>query len=331
MKDRRTFLKTLAAATAGIMVPYQTIQGIIISPVDQFGSLLPLRTLGKTNEKITMLGLGGAHIGMVEEKMAEQLIEAAMEGGIRFFDNAESYEKGLAEERYGKYLVPKYRDVSFIMSKTHARDEKTAIERLEQSLKRMKTDYIDLWQMHGIGSTEDADGRINGGMLEAMVKIKESGKVRFIGFTGHNDCFAHKYMLENTDVLDCCQMPINCFDPNYKSFINNVLPILIEKNMGVIAMKTLSNGGFFGGTSHMKNGDEPRIVPGTASIEEALHFVWSLPVSVALTGAHDVKMLNEKIAIAKSFKQMTEEKRTELVKRLADAGFEGEKVEFYKK
>ena len=331
MKDRRSFLKVMAAATAGIMVPFRSANGMEYVPRDRFGELLPLRTLGSTNEKVTMLGVGGAHIGRMEDKTSEKVIEAAIEGGIRFFDNAESYTKGVAEERYGKYLVPKYRDVSFIMSKTRATDIKTALEHLDVSLRRMKTDYIDLWQIHTLFSVEDAQTRIEGDILEAVSRAKESGKVRYIGVTGHADYKAIQHMLSQTDILQTCQMPINCFDPNYKSYINNVLPMLVERKMGVLAMKTLSNGGFFGGTRHFEAGVDPRIIPEIASIEEALSFVWSLPVSVLITGAADVDMLKEKMAIARSFKAMTEEDRTELVTRMADAGLDGKKVEFYKK
>lgn len=331
MKDRRSFLKAMAAATAGILVPIRNSYGIEYSPSDRFGNLLPLRTLGATSEKVTMLGIGGSHISRMDESTSEKVIEAAIEGGIRFFDNAERYGNGLAEERYGKYLSPKYRDVSFIMSKTRATDGKTASEHLEGSLKRMKLDYIDLWQIHHLSSVEDVDGRIAEGVLDVIIKAKESGKVRYIGLTGHADYKALQRMLGQTDALQTCQMPINCFDPNYKSYINNVMPTLVERNMGIIAMKTLSNGGFFGGTNHFEPGDENKLIPRVLSIKEALTFVWSLPVSVLVTGAENVEMLNEKIAIAKSFKTMTEEDRTELVTRLGDAGFEGEKVEFYKR
>jgi aryl-alcohol dehydrogenase-like predicted oxidoreductase len=331
MKDRRSFLKSMAAATAGILVPIRNIHGIEFVSSDRIGNLLPLRTLGATNEKVTMLGIGGSHVSRMDESTSEKVIEAAIEGGIRFFDNAESYGNGLAEERYGKFLTPKYRDVSFIMSKTRARDGKTAQEHLEGSLRRMKTDYIDLWQIHHLSSVEDVDGRVAEGVLDVVIKAKESGKVRNIGLTGHADYKALQRMLGKTDVLQTCQMPINCFDPNYKSYINNVMPTLVERNMGIIAMKTLSNGGFFGGRNHFEPGDEKKIIPRVLSIKEALTFVWSLPVSVLVTGADNVEMLNEKIAIAKSFKTMTEEDRTELVTRLGGAGFEGEKVEFYKR
>ncbi len=330
MSDRRTFLKSLAALTTGMMVPYDQVKGAFFAPRDRFGEILPLRALGNTGIKVTMLGLGGAHVGKSEEKVSQELIETAMEGGIRFFDNAESYSRGGSEIKYGKYLVPKYRDVAFIMTKSTAKDGKTAQEHLEASLRRMKTDYVDLWQIHSIRSPEDVDSRIEEGVLEVARKAKESGKARFIGFTGHTDFHAHQRMLEKTDILETCQMPINCFDPSYKSFIKNVMPTLVERNMGILAMKTLSNGGFFGGTRHFEGGKNPKIVPEVATIQEALHFVWSLPVSVLITGPDHADMLREKIDLAKSFKKMSEADRTALVERVGSAGFDGTKVEFYK-
>lgn len=330
MKNRRSILKTLAALTTGLIVPLKGISGDYFSPRDKFGELLPLRLLGKTGEKVTMLGLGGAHVARCDEKTAEALIERAIEGGIRFFDTAYSYGNGKSEERYGKYLVSKYRDVSYIMTKTTATSGKEALEELERSLKRMKLDYVDLWQIHSIRSPQDVDTRIEQEVLEVFRKAKESGKARYIGFTGHTDFKAHKRMLEQTDILETCQMPINCFDPNYKSFINNVLPTLVEQELGILAMKTLSNGGFFGGTSHYEGGDNPKIIPNIVSVREAIHFVWSLPVSTLITGANDVEMLQEKIDLAKSFRKMDEKSRMQLVERVGNADLQGAKVEFYK-
>lgn len=320
----------MAAITASMMVPFENIRGNVQSPSDRLGDILPLRELGSTGEKVTMLGIGGGHIGNASEKVAQEIIEAAIEGGVRFFDNAESYHSGLAEKRYGKYLVPKYRDVSFIMTKSTSRSGKGAQQHLEDSLRRMKTDYVDLWQIHAITSPDDVDNRINQGVLEVARKAKESGKARYIGFTGHSSYKAHQRMLERTDILETCQMPINCFDPNYKSFINNVLPTLVERKMGILAMKTLSNGGFFGGNRHFYGGDNPKLVPKVLTVKEALHFAWSLPISTLITGPDHAEMLWEKIELAKSFKQMSEPDRLALVQRVADAGYDGNIVEFYK-
>ena len=335
--ERRKFLKSLAGITAGMMLPFG---GKAVTDMDQqnrfskdpnrdrFGDLLPKRKFGNTGIEMTMLGLGGAHIARMSEKEAERTIETALEGGIRFFDNAESYGIGLAERRYGMFLTPKYRDVAFIQSKTTARDAKTAKAHLEGSLKRMNTDFLDLWFIHAVSSPGDVDHRINNGVLDVFLEAQQSGKVKYIGFSGHSDYKAHLRMLEKSDTMQACQMPVNAFDPNYKSFINNVMPQLIEKNIAPIAMKTLANGGFFGGTSHFMHGNKPKIVPNVLTVEEALYFSWSLPVSVLVTGADDAQMLKEKIDLAKKFKAFHEDKRLELVEKVAD--FDGQFVEYYK-
>ncbi|MDH3652597.1 MAG: aldo/keto reductase [Saprospiraceae bacterium] len=328
MNDRRSFLKSMTALTSALMIPQFDLTGKPIVKSDKWGELLPQRKFGKTGLEVTMLGVGGAHIGRSSEKVAQEIIEKAMEGGVRFFDNAESYQSGKAEEYYGKFLAPKYREEAFIMTKSTGKDRKTAQAHMEGSLRRMKVDYIDLWQIHSIRSPQDVDNRIADGVLELAIEAKESGKVKHIGFTGHNTYLAHQRMLESTDVLETCQMPINMFDPNYKSFIRNVLPILVERNFGVIAMKTLSNGGFFGGTTHFNHGEQRKIIPEYASIQEALHFVWSLPVSVLVTGAQSAEMLQEKIDLAKSFVVVEENKREDLIARVVD--FDGSKVEYYK-
>ncbi|MFT7031905.1 MAG: aryl-alcohol dehydrogenase-like predicted oxidoreductase [Cyclobacteriaceae bacterium] len=330
MKDRRTALKALAALTTGMLVPFKGINGIFNSPMDRMGELLPLRYLGNTGEQVTMLGLGGAHVARVEEKVAAAQIELAIESGIRFFDTAHMYGNGLSERRYSKYLIPKYRDISFIMTKTTATTGKKAMEELETSLKRLNVDYVDLWQVHAITSPQDVDGRIKNDILEVFENAKKSGKVRHIGFTGHTDFNAHKRMLEKTDIFQTCQMPINCFDPSYKSFLNNVLPTLVDRKMGVLAMKTLSNGGFFGGKTHFVKGDNPKLIPDVLSVQEAIHFVWSLPVSTLITGADDVPMLQEKIDLARSFKKKSESERLALIERITNAGLKGGEVEFYK-
>lgn len=323
MTDRRDFFKSLAALTAGMMLPNDAL-----AQRDKFGKLLPLRKFGNTGQDVTMLGIGGAHIGIADEKTAQEIIEKAIHGGVRFFDNAESYNSGRAERYYGKFLTPKYREVSYIMTKSTARNAKTMQRHLEASLKNMKTDYIDLYQIHAISSPSDVDNRIENAVLDFVLKAKGKGQIRHVGFTGHSSYKAHLRMLERTDELQTCQMPINMFDPNYKSFILNVLPKLVKRDMGVIAMKTLSNGGFFGGTTHFNHGPNPRIVPKFASIKEALHFVWSLPVSVIVTGAESADMLQEKIDLVHSFYGMKEKEREALIAKVAH--FDRNLVEYYK-
>lgn len=346
-------MKSLAGLTAGIMAAPIACQGKPSGGVgeaksdregeaggvrqnkgpidkDRVGELLPQRAFGSTGEYVTMLGLGGAHIARMDEKEAQKTIEAALEGGVRFFDNAESYGSGRGEERYGQFLTPQYRDIAYIMSKSTGRDAKTVQRHLEGTLRRMKTDYLDLWLIHSVSSPNDVDNRISNGVLDFVMKAQASGKVRHIGFSGHADFNAHLRMLESTDVLQACQMPVNAFDPTYKSFINNVMPKLVERKMASLAMKTLANGGFFGGTTHFNHGDNPRIVPDTLRVEEAVHFSWSLPISVLITGADDSDMIKEKIGYARSFIAYNEAQRQQLIQKVADGGYDGRLVEYYK-
>ena len=332
MQERRDFLRQLAMLTGSMMLP---LPGCLSVRNDKWGDLLPMRTLGKTGKRVTMLGLGGYHIGWTTEKDAQEVIEAAIGGGIRFFDTAESYDNGGSETRYGKYLIPKYRDEVFIMTKTTAKDSGTAKEHLEASLKRLNCDFIDLWQVHSLRTPEDVDNRIANEVLEVFEKAKAEGKVRHIGFTGHQNPFAHKQLFEKTidnDIFETVQMPINVIDSHFHSFIENVLPIAIERNFGVLAMKTLSDGRFF---KEKKTLDEIQwetedpIVPNYVSVQEALYFVWSLPVSVLITGAENKTLLTEKIDLAKNFAESMEEDRIALVDKVF--GKAGNKVEYYKK
>ena len=331
--ERRSLLKWLGSFTAGILLSTQANasknNSTTVQQSDRLGKLLPLRTLGRTGEAVTMLGVGGAHIGgMSSERDAHEAIEIALEGGVRFFDTAEMYQSGGSETRYGKLLTPKYRDVVYLMSKSGARNAEDARRHLEGSLRRLNTDYLDLWQVHSINTPQDVDSRVADGVLEVMAEAKASGKVRHIGFTGHYQPEAMLQLMEQSDIFDTCQMPVNLVDPNYSSFIKQVMPKLIERNIGVLAMKTLANGGFFGGSAHGRSGDNPKIVPNRVSIAEAINFAWSLPVSVLITGANNPEQMQEKINLANSFVMMDEAERQALIDKVADLA--GTTVEFYK-
>ena len=165
MIDRRAFLRSMASVTAGVLLSSQTNAGAEGQSQDRLGELLPTRTLGRTGEAVTMLGVGGWHIGRMDESEAQATIDAALEGGVRFFDSAESYQSGGSESRLGKLLVPKYRDVAFIMTKTTARDADGARQHLEDSLRRLNTDHLDLWQVHAVESPDDVDNRIQNGVF----------------------------------------------------------------------------------------------------------------------------------------------------------------------
>ncbi len=275
-----------------------------------------------------MLGVGGWHIGRMDERDAQATIETALAGGVRFFDSAESYQTGRSERYLGRFLVPDYRKDVFLMTKTTAVDGRRAQRHLEESLRRMSTEYLDLWQIHALNDPADVDRRVSNGVLDVMLRAKEQGKVRHIGFTGHSNPEAHLRMLAESDAFDCCQMPVNVADVSYQSFTRRVMPRAVDRNMGIIAMKTLANGGFFGGSTHGKHGDNPRLVPHRLSVREALSFVWSLPVSVVVSGPDNVAQMEEKVDIAQSFVKMQAEERAALIGRVADLA--GRRVEFYK-
>lgn len=317
--NRRDFVQWILAVGSAGFAHQQSLPS---------SSELPRRPFGRTNEEVTMLGLGGWHIGRMNARDAQATIESAMEGGIRFFDSAESYQNGRSERYLGKFLVPKYREEVYLMSKTTATTSEGARRHLEQTLARLKTDYMDLWQMHAITSPQDVDHRISEGVLDVMEQALAEGKTRHIGFTGHTAPAAHRHLLDLTDIFHCVQCPVNVADVSYKSFTRTVMPTVVERNMGVIAMKTLANGGFFGGSSHGQHGNRPRVVPNRLSIQEALHFVWSLPVSVIVTGPDNIEQLEEKISLARTFSGLSEEERVELIERVADMAGRG--VEFYK-
>ena len=331
MHERRDFLKQLAMLTGSLIPPVSSL----LQPMrDKWGDTLPLRTLGKTKQKVTMLGVGGYHVGWTTERDAAEVIETAMEGGIRFFDTAESYDDGGSEKRYGKYLVPKYRDQVFIMSKSTAHDGKTARAHLEGSLKRLNCDYIDLWQVHALSTPADVDARIENEVLDVFEKAKSEGKVRHIGFTGHQNPFAHKQMLDKTidrDIFETIQMPVNVIDAHFHSFIENVLPLALERNFGILAMKTLSDGRFFKEKKAIDKiewtSDDP-VIPNYISIQEALYFVWSLPISVLITGAENKEFLQEKIDLARKFSGLSEEDRYQQLLNVSQKA--GGKVEYYK-
>ncbi|MEN8117603.1 MAG: aldo/keto reductase [Bacteroidota bacterium] len=331
MADRRTFLKSLAGMTAGISLAGSSFANQ--TSRDRLGEVLPKRKLGRTNEYVTMLGTGGYHIGWTTERDAQEVIEAALEGGVRFFDTAESYSKGVSEERYGKYLTPKYRDLLFLMTKSTGRDAKTVQEHLEGSLRRLKVDQLDLFQVHSIRTPEDVDNRIANGVLDVLIKAKEQGKIKYLGFTGHQNPFAHTRMLERTvesDIFDTVLMPVNVLDLSYFSFVENVIPKALERNMGILSIKSLADGRFFAKKEKANWTTDDPLIPNYLSIKEAMHYVWSLPVTVLISGNENATFMREKIALARSFSKLTEEQKMALIDKVKDIALTG-KLEYFKK
>ena len=303
---------------------------------DRLGQLLPLRKLGMTGIEVTMLGVGGYHVGWTTEKDAQQVIERAMEQGIRFFDSAYSYGDGQSELRYGRYLTPNYRELVFIMSKSTATNYRDARRELEESLRRYRVDHLDLWQIHALSSPEDTDARIQNGVLRLAEEALKEGKTRFVGFTGHASPYAHLRMLEQaggSGILSTLQMPVNLVDAaSEHSFVQLVMPKAIEAGMGLLAMKTLADGRFF-----TKKVMESRIVwesknsviPMQTGLDDAIHFAWTMPISTLITGAETETLLQEKVDLARNFMSLGKKDYSDLIAKLTPFAEEGQ-IEYYK-
>jgi aryl-alcohol dehydrogenase-like predicted oxidoreductase len=338
MGSRREFLESMMLLTPGLMLPWNTHGSPALQEnnSDRWGKILPKRKLGSTGIEVTMLGVGGYHIGWTTEKDAQAVIESAIEQGIRFFDSAYSYGDGQSELRYGKYLIPKYRDEVFIMSKSTATDYASARQELEESLRRYQVDHLDLWQIHALSSPEDTDTRIKNGVLRLAEEAIKEGKTRFVGFTGHANPYAHLRMLEqagDSGLFSTLQMPINLVDAaSEHSFVRLVIPKALEAGLGLLAMKTLADGRFFGnkvmGAKTVWETPNP-VVPGQVSVEDAIHFAFSMPISTLITGAENVAFLREKVNLAKSAMTLGEKDRSQLIESLTPYAEEG-KVEYYK-
>lgn len=219
------------------------------------------------------------------------------------------------------------------MTKTTGPDAKTVQEHLEGSLQRLKVDQIDLYQVHSIRTPQDVDDRISNGVLEVLLKAKEQGKIKYIGFTGHQNPFAHARMLEQSeqsDLFDGVLMPVNVLDPSYFSFTENVMPKALDRNLGIMAMKSLADGRFFAKKEQANWTSDDPVIPNYLSIKEAMYFVWSLPVSVLIAGCENATFKREKISLARSFSKYSEEQRMALIEKVKNIALTG-KVEYFKR
>jgi predicted aldo/keto reductase-like oxidoreductase len=266
---------------------------------------MPYRVFGKTGERVSILGVGGYHIGVQatpDESVA--IIRTAIDSGINFLDNAWEYNGGTSEVRMGLALQDGYRQKAFLMTKVCGRDYKTAMKNLEESLRRLKTDVIDLWQFHECNYDNDAEWIFSkDGAVHAAIEAKKQGKVRYIGFTGHKSPHIHKKMLERDFDWDALQCPLNVMDAHYRSFAREVLPIAIQRGIGVVGMKPLGG-----------DGGLPR--KGGVTVEECLRYSLSLHIPVTLSGTQTLAEIKENIAIAKRFKPLTAEERDQILKRV---------------
>jgi len=282
---------------------------------------MPYRTLGRTGEKVSLVGLGGYHIGIQkEEKESIRIIRTAIDSGINFMDNSWDYNEGISEVRMGKALQDGYRQKVFLMTKIDGQDRKTAEKQIHESLSRLQTDRIDLLQFHEIIREADPD-RIfaPGGAIEAVIKAREAGKVHFIGFTGHKSPAIHLKMIETAFqhqfFFDAVQMPLNIMDAHFNSFQKIVLPVLQKNDIGVLGMKLF--------------GDRFILESQTVSPVECLHYAMNLPLHVIITGCDSIPILEQALKAARSFRPLSEEERSALLAKTARAGAGG-KYELYK-
>ncbi len=273
---------------------------------------VPVRPLGSTGEKVSILCLGGHHAGRVpDEGEAVALVRHAIDNGVTFLDNAWEYHGGRSERIAGKALKDGYRERAFVMTKIHGRSAEQARKQLDESLSRLGVDHVDLLQAHEVIYDDDpALVFAPDGMIEVLEEAKKSGKTRFVGFTGHKDPEIHLAMLKNGYPWDAVQMPVNAFDPHYRSFVRNVLPVLKERKIGVLAMKTM--------------GDPYLLESGALQPGEALRFAWSQPVGTVVSGMESMALLNENIGHAKNFTPMSRREQEELLARTASAASGGE-------
>jgi aryl-alcohol dehydrogenase-like predicted oxidoreductase len=282
--------------------------------------MIPQRPFGRHPDvTVSALTLGGYHLGSIKSvRESIRIVHAAIDAGMTFLDNAWEYHEHESEIRMGKAIADR-RDRVFLMTKvcTHGRDARVAMRQLDDSLKRLKTDYLDLWQVHECAYYNDPDRHFaRGGVMEALDRAKKNGKVRFVGFTGHKDPEIHLRMLSFGYPFDACQMPLNVFDASFRSFEQRVLPELRRQRIAPIGMKP-----FCGHAEAIKK----RVV----SPSEALRYAMSLPVTTTVCGVDSMKVLKQNVAIASAFTPMTRTEMERLRHRLADVASDG-RFERYK-
>ena len=315
---------TVAVALTEAGVPSPPTAAPAPLPMTNVGpGLIPRKPLGKTGENVSVIGIGGSSLGDASSlEEAVQIVHEAIDAGVNFMDNAWEYNEHRSEEWMGTALSGK-RDKVFLMTKvcTHGRDKTVAMRQLEESLTRLRTDHLDLWQIHECVYYNDPELHFaQNGVWEALIQARKEGKVRFIGFTGHKNPQIHLRMLALADQhglhFDTVQMPLNPFDASFRSFTQHVLPEALRRGMGVIGMKSLGGGG------------EP-LQQGAITVTEALRYAMSLPASVTVSGIDSLQVLRQNLGIAKGFQPMTSDEMTALAARCADYAADGH-LEMYK-
>ena len=268
---------------------------------------------------VSALGLGGYHLGAIKRKRdAIAIVHAAIDAGITFMDNAWEYHDGRSEKVMGQAIADR-RDQVFLMTKvcTHGRGKRDAMKQLEQSLRRLKTDYLDLWQIHECVYHSDPEQHFaRGGVVEALEQAKRQGKVRFVGFTGHKTPDIHLAMLEYDFPFDTCQLPLNCFDGTFRSFEQGVLPRLVKRGIAPIGMKSLG-------------GDARQLKERVITPQEGLRYAMSLPVATTVSGIDSMKVLKQNLKVAQGFRKMSARDMQALRRRVRGEALDG-RFELYK-
>lgn len=311
--SRRDFIRTGAAGLCAAHIAGYPFE-VLGQPeeIEKNEGGIPLRPLGKTGEKVAILCLGGHHIGRFDnDDEAVKFVRYAIDHGVTFLDNAWEYHRGRSEEIVGKALKDGYRNKAFVMTKFHGRDKKSARQQIEDSLRRLQVDTIDLCQAHEVIYQDDPERLFadDGGMA-ALLEAKKAGKIRFIGFTGHKDPELFLQMLRSDYDWDTLQMPVNAFDPHYDSFIAKVIPVALKKDIAVLAMKTMGGGLLL--RTKMLNP------------EETLRYAWSQPVATVVSGMNSPAMLKENIQFARRYQPMTQEQQQKLLQKTAAVANEGQ-------
>src|SRR4029453_5664147 len=256
---------------------------------------IPRRPFGTSGETVSILGLGGWHLGVPKtDRDAVRLVHEAIDAGINFLDNAWDYNDGVSESRMGGAIADR-RDRVFLMTKlcTHGRDARTAMRQLEESLRRLRTDHLDLWQIHEVAFDDEPRRHFaRGGGVGALDRAGQQGKVRFVGFTGHKDPALHLEMLAHDYPWDSCQLPLNCFDATFRSFEQQVLPELRRRGIAAIGMKSLG-------------GEGDAVKKKAVSASEALRYAMSLDVATTVSGIDSPRVLRQNVAVARGFTPMS--------------------------
>ncbi|MBO3457288.1 aldo/keto reductase [Aetokthonos hydrillicola Thurmond2011] len=324
--SRRNFLKTASISgltAAGLAASESLItsgneQSVAQTPAvsnDTRSGDMIYRTLGRTKEKVSVIGLGGHHIGrQKDEQESIRIIRSAIDRGINFMDNCWDYHNGGSEIRMGKALKDGYRQKVFLMTKIDGRTKASAAQQIDESLRRLQTDHVDLMQFHEILRLEDPDRVFApGGAMEAMLEAQKAGKVRYIGFTGHKDPLVHLRMLEvanqNNFRFDTAQMPLNVMDAHFRSFERQVVPVLVKNQIGVLGMKSM--------------GDQNILKSNTVKPIECLHYAMNLPTSTVITGIDSLQILDQAFEAARTYKPMSQAQVAAILQRTADAAARG--------